>query len=80
MKQISKQGRALPIRSNFRYSYEQKKILYNIFMEGEKTGKKKSVEEVEMLIRKDLETHQYVSSTQIQSLFSTLQNNSRMVP
>ena len=40
MKEISEQGWALPHRSNFVYSYEQKVLLYDIFIEGEKTNKK----------------------------------------
>ena len=39
-------GWALPVRSNFRYSHNQKKLLYDIFIEGELSGKKKSLEEV----------------------------------
>ena len=71
MKRISGQGWGLPHRVSFRYTYEQKIILYNIFMEGEKTNKKKSAEETELIIRKKLKPHQYVTSTQIRSLFST---------
>ena len=71
MKHISEQGWALPKRSNFRYSFKQKSLLYNIFMDGQKTGKKKSPEEAEICIRKELRPHEYVSSQQIRSLFST---------
>ena len=49
MARIVEQGWALPQRVNFRYTYEQTFLLYTIFMEGEKTGKKMSPEEVEML-------------------------------
>ena len=40
-------------------------------MDGEKTGTKKSPEEVEISIRKKLQPQQYVTSAQIRSLFST---------
>ena len=77
MARIVEQGWALPQRVNFRYTYEQKFLLYTIFMEGEKTGKKMSPEEVEMLIRKKLKPHQYVTSTQIRTLFSTFSRQLR---
>ena len=54
MKNVAEQGWGLPQRVNFRYSFEQKDLLYKIFMNGETTGKKKSPEEVEMIIRKSL--------------------------
>ena len=71
MIRISEQGWALPQRLNFRYSYEQKLILYDIFMKGVTTGMKKSPEEVEIMIRKFLKPHQYVTAAQIRSLFSS---------
>ena len=71
MKEIAEQGWALPHRSNFKYSYEQKVLLYDIFMEGEKTNKKMSPQDAELLIRKDLKPNQYVSKTQIRYLFGT---------
>ena len=57
--------------ATFRYSFEQKDMLYKIFMKGEITGKKESPEDVEKIVRKDLKPHQYVTSQQIRSLFST---------
>jgi hypothetical protein len=70
MERITSRGWALPQRSNFRYSYEQKLLLYNLFMDGEKTGMKKSPEEVELIIRKKFKPDQYITAVQIRSLFS----------
>ena len=70
LKRITEQGWALPQRLNFCYTHEQKLLLYNNFMDGEKTGKKKSPEEVEISIRKKLQP-QYVTNAPIRSLFST---------
>ena len=61
MSMIKEQGWALPKRSNFRYNYFQKKILYDIFIDGEKTGKKKSPEEVKKLVRANFATAHYVA-------------------
>ena len=63
-------GWALPIRSTFRFSYAQSCVLYKYFMEGEQTGKKMSPDQVEKLLHKDFDHHQYVTSQQIKSLFS----------
>ena len=71
MTRITDRGWALPQRQFFRYNYEQKKMLYDLFMEGERTGKKKSPDEAHMLIRKALKPAQWVTPTQIRSLFST---------
>ena len=40
-------------------------------MDGEISGKTKSPEEAEKIIRKDLKPEEYVTSQQIRSLFST---------
>ena len=77
LRRISEQGWALPRRKTFRYSYEQKKILYDIFMDGEKTGKKKSPDEAERLLRTKLKPKEYVTSSQIRSLFSTFSKQLR---
>jgi hypothetical protein len=68
--EVSKEGWALPVRSNFRFSQYQKKILYKLFLTGEETGRKVSPEDAEMEIRKQLDVSQYVTSQQIKSLFS----------
>ena len=63
-------GWALPVRSVFRFSFTQKKILHNIFIDGEKSNKKMSAEQAQQLMRKDLSPEQYVTAQQIKSLFS----------
>ena len=45
-------------------------MLYKFFMDGENTGKKKSPEEVHMLLRRDLNANELVSAQKIRSLFS----------
>ena len=39
--EVLKQGWAIPKINTFRYSFSQKKFLYDLFMEGQKNGKKK---------------------------------------
>ena len=69
-KLVTKQGWAIPTVETFRYSYEQKKFLYDIFMNGQETGKKKSPEEVELLARNHFASPKdYVTKSQIRSLF-----------
>ena len=65
MKMLQTEGWALPVRSNFRFSLEQKNILYKCFMDGEKTGNKMSPEEAEHIIREQLTPNGYVTSQQI---------------
>lgn len=67
---FEKEGWALPVRSTFRYTYKQKKLLYDFFMEGEISGKKMRADQVEKLSRKKLEVEEYVTAKQIKSLFS----------
>ena len=64
------EGWALPTHTYFRFDNTQKKLLYKYFIEGEKSGKKMSPEQVEKLIRKDLPLNQYLTVKQIRSLFS----------
>ena len=70
MKMLQTEGWALPVRSNFRFSLEQKNILYKCFTDGEKTGNKVSPEEMEHITQEQLTPNDYVTSQQIQSLFS----------
>ena len=65
-----KKGWALPVRSKFRFSFQQKDILYTCFMNGEKTGNKVSPEEAASIIREKLSPKDYVTVQQIRSLFS----------
>jgi len=67
---FSNEGWALPVRSTFRYTKAQKKILYDIFINGEKTNKKMSAEQAELVIRQQLKPDEYVTAKQIKSLFS----------
>ena len=64
------QGLALPVRSTFRLSNQQKALLYRYFIRGEESGDKTSPEQVHMLLRKELPPDQFVTSQQIRSLFS----------
>ena len=69
--EVTKQGWAIPTIATFRYSFDQKKFLYDIFMTGQETGKKKSPEEVELLVRKNFASPKdYVTKSQIRALFS----------
>ena len=61
---------AKPERKNFRFSENQKKILHKVFMDGEVSGKKMSLEQVHLEFRKVLTPIEFVSSQQICSLFS----------
>ena len=63
-------GWALPHRNTFRYSYKQKKFLYDLFKEGEKTGKKVAPEQVVLKMRKQFSTSEYVTVQQVKSIFS----------
>ena len=72
MKEIAEQGWALPHRAYFQFTDQQRMLLYDIFMEGERTNKKKSPEEVEQMIRKDLDPSQYLTSAQIRTKFSNM--------
>ena len=67
---LSMMGWALPIRSYFRFTSRQKALLYDIFIEGEESGKKSSAEEASLRIRKSLPVEEYVLPQQIKSLFS----------
>ena len=69
--EVTTQGWAIPTVSTFRYSYPQKKFLYDIFMDGQISGKKSSPDEVELSVRQHFtSTKDYVTSRQIRSLFS----------
>ena len=68
---------ALPVRNNFGYSYKQKKFLYDRFIEGELSGKKKSPEQVHLDMRKEFAPSQYVTVQQIKSLFSRMSQEKR---
>ncbi|XP_065683385.1 uncharacterized protein LOC124814016 [Hydra vulgaris] len=71
------QGWALPVRSSFRFSNQQKELLYKYFIRGEESGNKMSPEQVHMQLRRELPPDQYVTSQQIRSLFSRFSNLKR---
>ena len=70
MEHISARGWALPQRSKFEYTLELKLFLFDIFTTGEDTGIKKSAEEVEMMVRKNFNPDQYLTTVQIRTFFS----------
>ena len=70
VEEISSRGWALPQRTKFTYSLALKLLLFDIFVDGEKSGMKKSPEEVEMIVRQNFKPDQYVTTVQIWSLFS----------
>ena len=55
-------GWALPSHSSFRFSLKQKKLLYNYFISGEKSGKKMTAEQVHLVLRKELDVKEYVTT------------------
>ena len=67
----------LPCISNFRFSYAQKKYLYDQFIEGELSGKKKSALQVHHDMRKFFKPNEYVKVQQIKSLFSRMSTAKR---
>ena len=69
-------GWALPHRNTFRYSYKQKKFLYDLF-EGEKTGKKVAPEQVVLKTRKQFSTSEYVTVQQVKPIFSRMSTEKR---
>ena len=60
------------MRSNFRYSEDQKKILYGLFIKGQKSKKKVTPEEAVADIRKKLLVDQFVKPKQVKALFTRL--------
>ena len=67
---FSNQRWILPKRITFLFNKIQKNFLFNLFADGERTGKKHSPEEVRIAMRQKLSTSQYRSIKQIRSLFS----------
>ena len=67
---FAEQGWAIPTRAFYRYPIDLKKFLYDLFIEGEDTGRKKSPEEVEQLVRANFSADKYVTVQQIRSLFT----------
>ena len=70
MESFSKPGYALPVRAYFRYNTRQTEILYRLFIEGEKSGKKVTATQAVDEIRKLLPVDEFVKVKQVKSLFS----------
>ena len=70
MDTFTKQGWGLPTRSSFRYSAKQKKVLYELFMQGERNNKKLTPEQVQQEICKKLAVDEFVTAKQVKSLYS----------
>ena len=64
------EGWVLPLRKQFWYTKNQKKLFFEIFMAGEESGKKMSPEQVHHKLKKKLSPSKYVTSQQIHSLYS----------
>ena len=45
-------------------------MLFELFMQGEESGKKVSPEQANLILRKKLEPDEYVTNQQVRSLFS----------
>lgn len=72
-------GWALPKRSNKRFTYKQKKFLYDEFMMGEESGRKTTAEKVVQKMRKAtvnlkkmFATDDYLTQQQVTSAFSRM--------
>ena len=65
----NKMGSCLPVRKNFRFKEPQKRILLQLFMEGENSGKKVTSEMAAQEIRQQLNREYYVTP-QVKSLHS----------
>ena len=70
MSSFREKGWALPVRAFFRFNDRQKKLLYNMFIAGEKTNKKFTAEQAVQEIRKKLPVEDFVKSKQVKALFS----------
>ena len=72
MEYLNKEGWAQPVGKNFRYSEDQKKILYGLFIKGQKSKKKATPEEAVAKIRKKLPIDQFVKPKQVKALLTRL--------
>ena len=54
--------------------------MWQYFIDAEKSGKKKTPEEVHMLLRKDLQPQDYVTPWQIKSLYSCWTREKASIP
>ena len=70
MQPVNELGWGLPVRRRTIFTDKQRKLLYDIFIEREESGKKVFPQEAHLQIRKSLKPEEYVTSQQIKSLFS----------
>ena len=56
---------ALPVRSTFRYSLKQKKVLYEYFIKGGENGTKMTGSQVAKLARSSFTISEYLTEKQI---------------
>ena len=70
MEQINKKGSGLPVRSHFRYSKDQKNILYGLFIKGQKIKTKANPEKAIAEFRNKLSVDQFVKPKQVRALFT----------
>ena len=77
---FEKQGWALPKRNVTRFTYRQRKFIYNTFIQGKETKKKTTPEEVVPMMRtlrhsdgsKFFKPHKFINKDKIKSLFSRM--------
>ena len=70
MQYFSTMGWALPVKRKTKFSQKQRTMLFDLFKQGEKSGKKVSPKQAHLMLRKKLDPDNYVTSQQIRSLFS----------
>ena len=63
-------GSYLPMQRNVRFKDPQKRMLLQLFIEGENSGKKVSAEMAGQEIRKQLNRDHYITPQQVKSLHS----------
>ena len=68
--EFSEMGSCLPVQKNFRFKDSQKRILLQLFMEGENSGKKVTPEMAAQEIWQQLNRDYYVTPQQVKSLYS----------
>ena len=69
MQPFSTMGWALPVKKKTKFYQKRRTMLFELFMQREKLGKKVSPEQAHMMLRKKLKPDKYVTSQQIRSQF-----------
>ena len=85
LNEFDKQEWALPKRNVTRFTYQQRKFIYNTFMQGEETMKKIIPEKVVLMMRtmrhsdgsKFFKPQKFINKDQIKSLFSRIWQQQR---